>query len=87
MRIKEAKEIGYKEGVKAYGKFTCAPAANAEFIEMLPKGYFSDESVIKIRVVMMKGYIKGWTFMHLNSEKAFDCLDLEDKLERLLGVV
>lgn len=46
--------MGFNEGLKL------APAANAEFMKIVPNCSFDDDNGVKLRVKMYKSYIKGY---------------------------
>lgn len=56
----------YEMGRQSFGKLDCAPYLNNEFIKTLPNCEFGDDEGCKLRVKMMKAYIKGWTLEYLN---------------------
>jgi hypothetical protein len=63
-------EKSYEMGKEAVGKFICAPAANAEFMGIVPNCPVGDDKGCKLRIKMYNAYIKGWTIKTLSQCEA-----------------
>lgn len=64
--LKDLIEKSFQLGYEAFPKLGSSPCLNDEFIKNLPNCDMGDDKGCKIRIYLMKAYIKGWSKAHLD---------------------